>query len=196
MDERKKQLYKLIFNMALTYRLSLDNICILLGKEVNETNKKDVYDACMYLYEKNIEIRKAFEYLFNFETLNESKEVSALALDSAKSFMSVYKEACNSGDKDRIRETKSSLLNIDKDFKKILNMQGQIPLTKENMLVISKYRIKYGLSRKVISRCIGVHHTNFIRKEQEIEDEIIKNKLKILSEYHLDIVSRDKRNVR
>lgn len=191
---KNENLYKLIFKMALTYRLSLKNICILLGKEENENNQLEIYNMCLYLFGNNLDLRIAYDFLFNYETINEPEKISKRSLTLASLFLSQYKEAAKSGNKEKLRKVYSSLTEIDNKFLKLKDREIQSTVTEEETLIIAKYRLKYCISQKKISEYLDVQRRTLIMKEKNIEDEILSYKLNLLSNYHFDIVSNDKRN--
>ena len=193
---KNENLYKLIFKIALTYRLSLENICILLGKEINEENKLEIYNMCMYLFGKQLDLKEAYEYLFNYETVKEPEKISKRSLNLASLFISQYKIALKSEDKEKLKRVYSMLTDIDNKILKLKNREIDSLLTVEEALIISKYRLKYAIARKKISESLDVNLGTLFEREQKVDDEILSYKLNLLSQYHFDIVNNDKRNVK
>lgn len=195
MTENQKNFYKLVLKIALTYRLSLDNVCLLIGKKPTEENKKNIYYICMQIYEDNFKLKSAYKYLFNFETVNEPYSISKKSFLLASMFFEQYKLASKQKDFESIKKLNYKLIEVDDKFSKLKagEINTAIP---QDITTISKYRLKYAISRKRICEYLDVALRTFINKENEIQDEKLKYKLKLLSEYYYDLVNNDKRNVK
>ena len=70
--------------MALEFRLSLDNLCKLLGKEVTEQNKMDIYKAISLIFDNDPDYIEKFKYLFFYETFNEPQTSAKIAYITGK----------------------------------------------------------------------------------------------------------------
>ena len=57
-------MYNFIAKMALEFRLSLHNVCRLLGKEPTDANKMEIYHKIIEL-NWELDAKNAYSYLFN-----------------------------------------------------------------------------------------------------------------------------------
>lgn len=176
--------YIFIAKMALEFRLSLDNLCKLLGKEINEDIKMDLY--------KNIEsttpefyMQEKYRYLFFYETLNEEESISKVAYERALNFLKRYKKALNEG-KEAVNEILSELSKTDKDFQKIKSKPDKTNLSDEEIEIVTRYRVKYSMPRKNFSEYYGFSSRSLEVRDRNVKDEILKKKVQILGEYFTD----------
>lgn len=191
-----EKVYIFIFKLALTFRLSLVNICKLLGKENTEKNKFEIYNVFVKLFGSDEDIRRAYEFLFNYETLNEPENISNKSLSMAVLFLKKYKNACESGNKESIDKITNELTKIDKQFKE-LSYKDLTVLTDEDALIISKYRLKYALTKEWVCNHFNIGYKKLESRENNYENRKLKYKLNLLSNYYLDLKYNSlKRNVK
>ena len=187
MNENKKNLYKLVYKMALTYRLSLENVCILLGEEPTEEKKKEVYQNFDLLFGSDPDVRLRYVILFDYETPKETKSQSNSALALATLFFNKYKLACRDNDSIRKRELINELDAIDNKIKKLKKREKGTRLTQEDYIDVIKYRVKYSVSRTHISEMLNIRRDTIKSHEERLPDSPLKQKIDVLSDYYLDI---------
>ena len=72
MDDKKR--YGLLGALALKYRLSLENVCMLEGIPITKENKNMIYDK---LITSNFDLERAFRFLFTVDSLGISPNPKA-----------------------------------------------------------------------------------------------------------------------
>lgn len=187
-------IYKFVAKMALEYRLSLENICKLLKLEPTQENKNKVYEIIMELNKDNYELTEAYKYLFNFETINESAEVSSKSYSKAVWFLMQYNDAKKRGDTDRVDRVINLLNKTNKDLEQLMKKGLPNRLTEEEISIISKYRIKYGISRSEFSNISGINKDRIARHERKIQDPVLRKKVDRLLDYHASILIQNHRS--
>lgn len=191
----KEHLYKFILRLALTFRLSLKNICKLQGLEPTLENQMKIYNSIDELFSKDIDLKRAYDYLFNYETLNENDKLSIRSLGTANIFLAKYREIAKLGNKDDILKIDSNLEKLDGDFRQLEKGIDISTITDEDIVTISKYRLKYAISRERICDVLGISRDSLALREERLTNEVLKQKLKTLSNFYLDVINM-KRNVK
>lgn len=186
MDQKKKNLYNLIFKVALNYRLSLKNICMLLGKEPTEENKQEIYDIFELLYGDNLNLRSYYVFLFDYETRSEPEFISNSALNLATLFFIKYKTASKSGDIETTKKLREQLDSLDKKIKLLRFRDKEKQLTDDDYITIITYRIKYSLSKDNICSYLDINRDTLRVHENKLENSKLKYKIDILNDYCLD----------
>jgi hypothetical protein len=174
-------MYKFMGKIALEYRLSLESVCRLMKIEPTDENKGLVYETI--LRTSNDKYSDDFQYLFGYETLNEKKEVSSVAYRKALIFLTRYVNAKRRNDKEAVSAVLKELTKTDSDFRSLLGRKFDEPLTEEEVTIISKYRIKYCVARNLVSDILDIGSKKISIAEKKINDDIMKAKLQMLSEY-------------
>lgn len=187
MDQKQKSLYTLMMKMALTYRLSLNNICILLGKEPTNENKKEVYDIFELLFGNNINLRNCYLFLFNYETYKEPEKISNVALISAYMFLKKYKKASRNHDKEEMRKLISELNDLDNKVKPLKLRDTSKRLLKQDYFNVVDYRIKYSLSVNAVCNILKIKRDTLRDFEKRITNPRLRYKIDKLADYYLDI---------
>ena len=188
---RSEKFYKLFANIALEYRVSLNNLCFLMNEKVTEENKKKIYDELLNSYKGNKVVINKLKYLFNVETSGEDLQSSKQALRNSSLFILKYKEAKKAKDTSSVKEL---LLKTETDFKEFVKSKDlNEPLTKEEAEIISKYRIKHVISREALANILGISRRKLERGDRILEDEVLKEKIEILNSYYLDLGFSSKR---
>lgn len=191
----KKNLYMFILKLALTFRLSLKNLCKLLGRETTFEEQIRTYNEIEMYFGENLDLKRAYDYLFNYETNSEVGKLSNRALGTVSIFLIKYQEACKSGNKDAILKMNSDLNKIDRSFGELKTKIESPYVTSDEALIISKYRLKYAISRKSICDILGISYKSLVLREEKMSDEVLKYKLGILSDFCQDMFLI-KRNVK
>ena len=187
---KNKKLYIFIGKMALEFRLSLDNVCKILGKENNETIKLEIYKNICDSIDNNYEILDKFKYLFFCETINERETVSRISYERAANFIKRYNKLTKEGTKEEIITILEELNKTEKDFEKVKNKLGKENLTKEEIDIITRYRIKNVIPRSSFSQYYGINRTSLEKRDKFTTNEILRDKLELLSGYFYDIRSQ------
>lgn len=174
-------MYKFMGKIALEYRLSLESVCRLMKIEPTDENKGLVYETILKASKGNSYFY--FQYLFGYETLNEKKEVSSVAYRKALIFLTRYVNAKRRNDKEAVSAVLKELTKTDSNFRSLLGRKFDEPLTEEEVTIISKYRIKYCVARNLVSNILDIGSKKISIAEKKINDDIMKAKLQMLSEY-------------
>lgn len=190
MTENQKNLYKLIFKIALEYRLSLENVCILLGEKPTEENKREVYNNFELLFGSDSNKRLCYIILFDYETPKDSEKQSNASLALATLFFNKYKLACKDKDMQRIKELTNELNSLDLKIKRLKFRDKDVKLTKEEYLDVIKYRVKYSISRANVSEMLKIKRDTLKAHEERLQASPLKQKVDILSDYYLDVKNR------
>lgn len=188
MNQIQMDFYVFILKMALEYRLSLENLCIILGIEAHKENQEKLYNIFDELFGKNTDLKLLYDFLFNCETIKENEETSLEALNSGYLFFYKYKLANKNRDNSKIEELTNELNLLDSKFNLLKNRDNTKELTNDDYLVIFKYRLKYCLSRAELSKLLSINSTELVRKELELNDEKLRQKLKLLNQNQMNIV--------
>ena len=181
--------YAFLGKVALAYRLSLFNLCRLMGLEPTEENQVLVYNSIIEAYVKDLDLVREYKYLFNYETLNEKDNASYLSMTKAALFIKKYNNAQKENDEATLKALIKSLNKTDSDFNALLKKEKSRPFSEEEMIIISKYRLKHALSKTTISSLMEIKRDRISFGESKIKNSIIKDKLNILQEYNLDMYS-------
>lgn len=190
MNEKQRKLYKLVLKIALTYRLSLENICILLGRRPTEENKQEIKEIFDLLFGDNYNLKKCYTVLFEYETYKEPDIISNTSLILAMSFFTKYKNACNNKDTETLKKLTEQLNELDNKIKKIKFRDKYTPLTKEDYETICKYRVKYSISQHKISSDLNIKRDTLRVFETRIKNNRLRYKIDKLTDYYLDIKSK------
>ena len=68
-----------------------------------------------------------------------------------------------------------------------ISIKENEPLSKKNVDIITRYRLKYAISRKSICERLNLSYKALQIKEYAIEDEGLKNKLNMLADFYSDL---------
>jgi len=181
---------RLIGLIALHFRVSLENMCKLFNKPVTEENKQAMYNFIIGAFKNDTFLILAYKYLFYNETINEPKEISDLAYSNAHKFLAMYttiarhKNVKESDKKSYLYDKIAELTELDRKFDQF-RKQNDRKFTNEEILIISRYRVKYALPRSYIADIVGRDDSSLERREVKITDESLKYKLDLLNQYHL-----------
>lgn len=170
---------------ALTFRLSFDNLCRLF-----ETSYDDIENMFDHFPLLNFQV-----YLLNLETLNESKELENRAFSKGKRYFLRAKElhtfkrkAILNGEKEKqeVLKEKILLLQTEINDSRALAIQNSDEITEEDLLVITDYRIKYGLSRIYCEDLFGIKESRLREFENKLmsQDDYYSSKLYFINEFH------------
>lgn len=185
MNDNQKNFYTWILKIALEYRLSLENICIILGVEATKENQEKMYNIFDELFGLNTDLKGIYDLLFKYETKNELEETSLNALNLGFLAFHQYQIALKNNDTSKLNDLKNQLNDLDNKIKKI---KDGYQLTYDDYLNIVKYRIKYSLSRAEICKMLNISGESLIRFEVGLENEELNNKLSILNKNQLNIL--------
>lgn len=188
MNEIQKNMYTWMLKIALEYRLSLQNICIILGIEATEENQRNIYNIFEEFFGSNTDLKILYDFLFSIETKNESEETSLKALNSGYLLFHQYQIASRNRDSEKINNLNNELNTLDNRIKELKNKDISVEFTDNDYLDIIKYRIKYSISRAEICTMLNINSSDLIRFEVQLEDEELINKLNILNRHQIDIV--------
>ena len=188
MNENQKNMYTWLLKIALEYRLSLQNICIILGLDATEENQKKVYSIFEELFGSNNDLKVLYDFLFKVETKNELEETSLMALNSGYLLFYQYQIASRNRDTAKINNLKNELDSLDNRINKLKNRDSSVKLTDNDYLNILRYRVKYSMSRAELCGMLNISSSDLIRFEAQLEDEELINKLDILNKHQIDII--------
>lgn len=183
-----KELYRLIGDMALEFRLSLRNICKLLGKEVTEKTMMEIYNNINSI--KDFDIKNKYKYLFFYETFNESQNASMVAYTKALNYIKRYNMVVKEGTKEEKIKILDELHKTDNDLKSIKNKLGNKILNEDEITIVSKFRIKHVISKSRFGEIYNVSFESISSAEKKLQSKLIKEKLERLNEYYLTISSQ------
>ena len=181
--------YGFLGKLALEYRLSLTNLCRLIGLEETDENKMLIYNSIIETCNRDMDLIREYKYLFNYETLNEKDNASYLAMTKATLFLKKYNKAKQEKNEVAIKDLITALNKTDNDFKALLKRDMQKLFIEDEMVIISKYRLKHALSKSSIGTIMGIKRDRITLGESKIQNSIIKDKLDILQEYNFDVYS-------
>lgn len=178
-----KNYYNFIGKIALEFRLSLNNLCKLTGKQDTEQNRMDIYNILVQASDKDEDLIKKYNYLFFYEALNEPQNISKISFEKAANYVKRYKQAKKEDNKEKIKELMRELNKTELDFNSTKDKIGRQNLSDEDVEIISKFRIKNVVSRIGLCEAFGIHRTSLEEREKKLKDEVLKKKLNILGEY-------------
>ena len=181
--------YRFWGKVSLEYRLSLGNLCKLMMVEETEENKKMIYDGIM----ENAPLKNEFNYLFYYETLGESEDVSKDSYSKALKFLNSYIIAKRANKNEEAIQILKELSKTDHNFESLKGKTFEKPLTEEEATIITKYRIKYRISRVTIADAFNVGEKKLLIGEEKINDKILLKKLKSLSNFFIDADNQKRR---
>ena len=187
-----KNKYNFIGTIALEYRLSLSNVCKILGKKPTEELKMELYNLIIESTD-SISKKNAYKFLFNYETVTEKEEVSNLTYQNAYNFLNSYCSAAKSKNKEELTKLKNEITKLSKDFETILRRDPKTKLTDQDYLTISKYRLKHAISLTTIASALNMRKDTISSKESNFQDSILKHKLELLNDYHAALYVTGKR---
>jgi len=162
----------LMTQLILTYRVSLYNLSKIFYKDQDE-----LYNQLLE-YNSDETIQGAIKYVLNHETMNEPKEIQELAKKQVRLFLINLNRAKTS-------KEKVDLINSLNNDKATLNLRykDHLEYTNDEILQISRYRLKYALGRTYIHDIFGITADRLKNKEKYYDDETLKLKLQILNVY-------------
>lgn len=187
--EKEAKLYVLVANIALEFRVSLNNLCKLIGKEDNEQNRLYIYQKIVeYVIKKDSDLTSQYNYLFFHETLNEPKNISNNSYNKVIEYLKRRKKAIKSGNREELIKISRELKKTEIDFAILLKKNKSESLSDEDINTIAKYRIKRCLTQKKFYINYNlISRSNLSKREKMIESEDLKYKINILNEYFYDI---------
>ena len=174
--------YKLLGGIALEYRLSLDNLCRILGKPINEENKKAIYNSIISSINGDHVYVGLYKYLFNYETINEDEITAVESYKQASKFLGKYSYAKSKGSNEDVLNVLMDLRKTEENFKKIEQKDFSDLQLIDEIEIISKYRIKFTVPRMVMAKALNVTENKIRRSESKL-NPILKSKVELLSEY-------------
>lgn len=167
----------LYVQLALSYRLSLKAMSELMGK-----NEIDTYNYLMQASERS----RALLFLFSYECNREEEELRKHKKRAGQLFLLKYASMKQHGKKEFQQFLKSELLAVDEAYRlvkqKILT-QGKEFLTMEDYQTITRYRLKYLISCRAISKELGFDENYLVYQEKQYESEELKRKLTMANDY-------------
>ena len=177
-------MYALIGKMALEFRLSLGNICKLLGKEPTDENKMEVYKKIMEV-NWDLDVKNSYNYLFHYETINEDNNTAIMARSKAAVFLKKYSEALREQNQEKINLLLKQLIKTEEDFDRI--RKNGLTLNEEEITIISKYRLKHCISKTQMGYILDVDRRVLLTAENKITNPSLRAKLVKISEFFEDI---------
>jgi len=184
---KNKNLWIFIGKIALEFRLSLDNICKILGKENTDDEKMKIYECLKSTTEGKENLLMKYKYLFFYETLREPENVSKIAYERAANYLKRYNHAKQEEEHDLVKQILTELDKTELDFISIKGKFGKENLTDEDINIICRYRIKNVLSRLKFCEHFGINRSTLENREKGLTDTILIKKLNSISEYYLDL---------
>lgn len=186
MQQSKINFYKLVLKIALTFRLSLKNVCILLGEEPTEEKQKEIYEIFDLLFGSDSKFRRYYMFLFEYETKLEPDFISESSLNAATLFYIKYRIATKNNDKENIKKLHQELDTIDRKVNSLKLRSKEHRLTNEEYETIIQYRIKYALSKEKICSYLDIDRDVLRVHENKLENSKLKYKIEQLNEYCVD----------
>ncbi len=183
-SEKSLNLQKEIVLVALTYRISVVNLCRLF-----ETS----YDDIEKVFE-NFSLYNFPIYFLNLETMNENEEFETLAFKKGKHYFLRVQElrrfkikAIQEGNDEKLEVFNEKIRSLQNEINDsaALALQNNDEITHEELLVIINYRIKYGLSRIQCEEMFGVKEFRLREYENKLieKDDYYRAKLYFLNEF-------------
>ena len=188
-----KGLYDFYLKLALRFRLSLKQLCELLSRPSTNEEQDKLFKEFDDLYGTNFELRRAYIYLFHHEAIKDKLSSQGKNKFLAAIFASKYLKAVKSNDKEEINKLNEKLVEVDEEFNKLKRRSNGQPLSKEELLTVAKYRLKYAYSREDVSHILGINASGYRSAEEHINDINIKNKIQLINDYYMNINSNKKR---
>ncbi len=185
--------YLFVGKMALEFRLSLNNVCKLLGWEQTEENGIKFYTIIEKLIGSNSELLAKYKYLFFVETCSESEKASRIEYMTALNFLNRYKKATKDNDMVLIEKLNSELERTEINFKNTLLKLKESKLDNEDIVAISKYRVKNAIAREPLCQIYGIGIRALINGEKNLQSNILKEKIETLSTYLSSVYLHSKR---
>lgn len=183
----EKEKLKLVSALALEYRLSLKNICKILGLGETEKDQNNLKEELLSITE-DCDDKNAINFLI-YETSNEPSNASKSAYNLASLVWSNIAIALKSKDSKKIKSASKYLYDIDKKFAKLLEKENWLSLTKEEFLIIAKYRVKYAMKIDDISSILKISRNTIINNEKLITNEKWKKRIEDLSTFNSSLHS-------
>lgn len=159
----------LITQLILEYRVSLEDISKTFNKDKNE-----LYNNLMKY--NNESVQKALKYVLDYENGIVSKEEKEYSRKQVRLFLMKFSFAKDKDEKVKIINS----LNHDKEVMS-LRTKKRSELTNDDLEKISRYRLKYAMSRKRIEEYFAVTEDSLRAYEKTIQDTMLKQKLEILN---------------
>ncbi|MBR6689938.1 MAG: hypothetical protein IKL65_01235 [Bacilli bacterium] len=182
-----KNLYMFIGKLALEFRLSLDNICKMLGKENTDDNKMEIYNILKELSDNDDILIRKYNYLFFYETLRESENISKISYEKATNYVKRFNKARKDDNKELAKQLLKELDRTELDLISIRKKFGKENLTEEDINIICRYRIKNVLSRLKFCEHFGINRSTLENREKGLTDTVLIQKLNSIAEYYLDL---------
>ncbi|MBQ9072145.1 MAG: hypothetical protein IJY25_03200 [Bacilli bacterium] len=179
--------YKFIGKMALEFRLSLYNICKLFGRPTTEEFKMYFYENIRQTTVNDVALEERYKYLFFYETINESSKASLVSYTAAKNFIERYGKARKEGNEEKLRKIKEELYKTDNDMKELERRIYDQKLTPEDIAIISRYRVKYVVSRTAFGEAYNISDRTIETAEKRLSSNILKDKIHMLSDYYSNL---------
>ena len=130
------------------------------------------------------ELGPSMKYLFDVETRKEKEEIRLDKKRKAKAFLLTIYHVRKAKNKEQEEKLIASLLDIDRSFKNVKYKLIQTQeLSKEDIIIIAMYRLKYGIGRPIIAEELTIDLKFLCNQEAKIEDQILKERLSILNKY-------------
>ena len=186
-------MYDFVAKIALEYRLSLSNVCKLLGKEPNDKNKLEVYEIITSPIAAD-DLKLAYDYLFNYETVNEDEKSSSLALSKALIFLKRYTKAQKSGNTEEARLILKELTKTEEAYAKVRNKKDFTNMTEEEIVAVARYRLKYCISKVRMTNILDVGKGFITRNEEKITDYRLQEKLQLLNNFYEDLYTKNNKS--
>lgn len=180
----EKEKLKLVSALALEYRLSLKNMCKILGLSTTGEEQNNLKEEILKMFED----KNAINFLI-YETSNESSNASKSAYNLASLVWSNIAIALKSKDSKKIKSASKYLYDIDQKFMKLLEKENWLSLTKEEFLIIAKYRVKYAMKIDDISSILKISRNTIINNEKLITNEKWKKRIEDLSTFNSSLHS-------
>lgn len=183
-SEKSLNLQKEIVMVALTYRISIANLCQLFETSYDDIEK--VFD--------NFPFYSFPFYILNLETMNENKKFEALAFKKGKHYFLKAKElrtlkikAIRNGDDEKVEVLNEKIRSLQTEIydNAALALQNNEEILLSDLLLITQYRIKYGLSRNQCTEIFGVKESRLREYENKLieKDDYYSEKLYFLNEF-------------
>ena len=190
-----KEMYDFLLKLALRFRLSLKQLCELLGRPTTIEEQDKLFNEIDQLYGRHFELRVAYVYLFHHECAKDTLSSKGKKQFLANIFLNKYMNACRENNKEEINKLNYELLKLDEEFKKIREKSKGQSLTKEEGEIVAKYRLKYAISREDVSYILGINSSGYRSIERSFKDINLRNKLTLLNEYYMNINAEKKRRI-
>lgn len=182
----KKEL-KIIINFALEYRLSLKNICKLMNINPSEENQKFIYDEIIRILNGET-LRKEFRYLV-YETSLESEHDSSIAYKIGKLYFMKYQREIQNNNNESQKKAAYILYMTDIEYKKIRSHDITFPISNQNALILTRYRIKHVISKESFNDELEINRDTISKWESNLSifNPRIGKKIDCLNEFNRDM---------